>query len=111
MYPFQIKEMTDAVMATGIGRGLNIHVARAQVQVALTKYWTDQVAITWSVDDIVAAAMRHKRRLPKYKARRILAQLLPGHDGREGVNWDTLALLIDKELNARNNHKRGRPVA
>lgn len=83
MFTHQLSEMTQAL----IDKGLITPEQQQDAQDALAAYWDDRIAITWTVEDVIAI----KPGLSEEQAAHVLNVALHNHDASRGINWDTLA--------------------
>lgn len=70
----------------------------------------DWVCIPWHVDDIFTEAREHGHSLTHVQAREILYDVIGSHDCSIGINWDTIASVIDNYIDSEvDNNDENRP--
>ena len=68
----------------------------------LEGYWSDKVAVVWSIDQVHRAANECKRVLTNLQAQEILQQFFKLHNAQYGLTWEMLTQLIDQSILGRN---------
>jgi hypothetical protein len=82
-------------MATKISDGLDLDKEQEErVREILNAYWSDRIAIPWSLDDVYQAAERMEVPLDSNQAQEVLAKLVKKHDASVGINWDVIESTI-----------------
>lgn len=99
MYDFHISDMAQAVV-DALSEELPLHQNDALelkpvVRDALSKYWVGKIALTWTIDDVLAQAKESGKELSTEQAYAVLDKLLHKHDASEGVNWHVIQAHID----------------
>ena len=88
MYSHHIKDMVLALQKAGlITKDQNKEATKA-----ISEYWKDKIALTWSVDDVIGL---NDNKLTREQAIGILDNILSHHDASIGVNWDVIQCHID----------------
>jgi Asp-tRNA(Asn)/Glu-tRNA(Gln) amidotransferase B subunit len=79
---------------------------RKQFKSIMKDYWSDKIAVTWHIDDIIGRA--EDRDIPlvitEEQAQDILGNLQRKHDCEIGINWDVIDFWIDEQLNHVSDH-------
>jgi predicted transcriptional regulator len=92
MYSHVIRSQVEALQKAGLLKtGVTIDQAEECLQKAC---WSDQIAIVWTIEDVLEHARQLKVRITKAQARAILFQVQNKHDASLGINWDTLEFHI-----------------
>lgn len=78
----QIAEMVKSLT----NAGLVPPERKEDAKVVLAAYWTDQIALTWTVNDVLDVCPG----LTEEEARHVLWEARHKHDASIGVNWDVL---------------------
>lgn len=78
----------------------DIDRATERARKALREYWTDRIALTWSVDDVQTVLEELGITKTDASCREILQRVLRRADADVGVSWDTIrtTILDAKEL-------------
>ena len=93
MYNTNIEEMTTAILSSFDKEACcNVLPLNAKeiIQKALEQYWSDKVAIIWSIDDVFSKADEMEIKLTDEEAEDILNELLDDHDCSRGITWDNI---------------------
>jgi hypothetical protein len=86
MYSHHIDEMTREIV-----KKLGMIDLGADILGVLKEYWSDKMAICWTVEDIVIRAKDiGKGKISDDLARRILDEVQHRHDASIGVNWTVI---------------------
>lgn len=56
----------------------------------------DTRSVTWSVEDVLAAAKAMKVKLSRKAAREVLHMVFKKHDASQGINWDVISVWINE---------------
>ena len=68
-------------------------------RVILERYWSDKMALVWSVADVFRAANERGVALTKREAIKLLQELHGHHNRQTGIKWEDLTTCIeDQEL-------------
>ena len=87
-----IRSQIKALQKAGL---LKTGVTLDQAEQCLQKAcWGDQIAIVWSVRDVLDHAQQIKVRITKAQAQDALHRAQENHDANHGINWDTLDYYI-----------------
>jgi len=89
MYEHHIKDMATSLVEAGLATD------GQQVELVLSQYWTDKVAVVWSVDDVHAVQEnfdedKETSSLSEEQAQSILQKAFDKHDASEGITWEGL---------------------
>ena len=60
------------------------------VRKALEEFWDDEIAICWTVDDILETYDAERHDLTRDEAREVLRLCDSEHDCNVGINWDII---------------------
>lgn len=90
----QIKEMTDVIMSAIKGCSDTTSL-RDKIDVGLSYYWDDKIAIVWTIEDVIKRAEALSIPISKDDAQIILQGLLLDHDRYDGISINT----IDQAIN------------
>lgn len=82
MHPDQIDEITRRI-ARELSRPLEEVVA--PIQAGLNRFFEDRIAVTWSINDVLAEAEIEEYDLTDGQAQVILRQVLQNHDPEAGI--------------------------
>ena len=94
MYSHVIRSQVEALQKAGL---LKTGVTLDQAEECLQKAcWSDQIAIVWTIEDVLEHARQLKVRITNAQAREILFQVQNKHDASLGINWDTLEFHISE---------------
>ena len=94
MYSHVIRSQVEALQKAGL---LKTGVTLDQAEECLQKAcWSDQIAIVWTIEDVLEHARQLKVRITRAQAREILFQVQNKHDVSLGINWDTLEFHISE---------------
>lgn len=80
MTPEQIKVLEAAIELCGGYRAVRDYITEQQAE----------IAIIWSVEDVVAQANHRHIPITYDKAYNILKQIQRNHDSTVGINWDVI---------------------
>ncbi len=67
-----------------------------KARTALERYWRNQMALVWTLQQVHRAANERSTALNNEEAREILQQLFRQHDAQYGVRWSDLTERIDQ---------------
>lgn len=62
---------------------------RAEAEAALKAAWRGQIALSWTVNDVLGACPG----LTEEEAEEVLEEILERHDASVGVNWDVIEIV------------------
>jgi len=88
MYPHQLKGMVDQLVRDKIIP--NEQEIRLSARESLGKYWSNKIAISWHVDDVIDGCGHNHPDITEEDARNILAEVHHKMTYEEGVSWDTV---------------------
>ena len=88
MYDHHIQEMASSLVEAGLATD------GQQVELVLSQYWADKVAVVWSIDDVHAVQEdfdeEQTSSLTEEQAQIILQRAFDKHDASEGITWESL---------------------
>lgn len=93
MYSYHIKNMAKIIIKALVFRDKRLQTEDI-IEKALKGYWTDQVAIVWTIKDIMDIAKKMNKKISKRTARLILNEIFHKHDASLGVNWNIIEIAI-----------------
>jgi len=67
----------------------------------LKRYWSDKMALVWTVDDVYLAANERAIAVSKWEAIEILQMLLKHHNAQCGIKWEDLTTHIEDQMPGR----------
>lgn len=95
MYAHHIRDMANIVAE-------KLNVSADAAERALTDYWVDKIALTWSTEDIIGlAAGNFDAVVTEEEAQEVLEICLRRHDASIGMNWDVIGVHLDWFLEQR----------
>lgn len=86
MYLHHFVDMSKAL----VERGLVPKEKQREAIEALKSCWTDKIAISWEVDDVIEEAKTMGLKVSREQAINVLWDLLRQHDAEIGINWETI---------------------
>ncbi len=83
---------------------------RNRAKQLLEKYWSDKMALIWTVEDVHRAANEKELALTKEEAKKILQELHDHHNKQYGIKWEDITALmqeygIGRDLTKRELHQ------
>ena len=89
MYEHHIKDMATSLVEAGLVTD------KQQVELVLSQYWADKVAVVWTSVDVHAAQDNFNEdeqtsSLSDEQAQSILQEAFNKHDASEGITWESL---------------------
>lgn len=84
-----IKDMTTSLVEAGLATD------HQQVELVLSQYWADKVAVVWTTDDVHAVQDdfdedNETSSLSEEQAQSILQKAFDKHNASEGITWEDL---------------------
>ena len=88
MYDY-IKDMASSLVEAGLATD------QKQVELVLSRYWIDKVAVVWTNDDVHAVQDdfdedNETSSLSDEQAQAVLQKAFEKHDASEGITWEDL---------------------
>ncbi len=89
MYYHHIQEMATSLVEAGVA------IEKEQVELVLSAYWLDKIAVVWTTDDVHAVQEdededEQTSSLSDEQAQEILQSVFEKHDGNNGITWESL---------------------
>lgn len=89
MYEHHIQNMASSLVEAGLATD------QKQVELVLSRYWEDKVAVVWTNDDVHSVQndfdeMEQTSSLSEEQAISVLQKALDKHDANEGITWESL---------------------
>lgn len=89
MYDHHIKDMASSLVEAGLATD------GQQVELVLSRYWADKVAIVWTTEDVHAVQDdfdedNETSSLSNEQAQSVLQRAFDKHDANEGITWESL---------------------
>ncbi len=89
MYKHHIQEMASSLVKAGLTTD------QKQVELVLSQYWADKVAVVWSTDDVHSIQDDFDEdnltsSLSEKQAQSVLQKALEKHDAEQGITWESL---------------------
>ena len=78
----------------------------AKAESILKRYWADQLALVWTVEDVYQAANERGVAVTKREAVNVLQTLLKHHNAHCGIKWEDLIAHIEDQMPGRKLTKR-----
>ena len=80
--------------------------SQSKAEQILKKYWRDQVAIVWTIEQVHRAANERERVLTDAEARELLHEFIRHHNPQYGIKWWDLLEVIDQSVLGRSMTKK-----
>ena len=89
MYDHHIKNMAVSLVEAGLA------IDQEQVEVVLSRYWADKVAVVWTTEDVHSVQNdfdedEQTSSLSEEQAQSVLQKAFEKHDASEGITWESL---------------------
>ncbi|PSB31377.1 hypothetical protein [Chlorogloea sp. CCALA 695] len=89
MYDHHIKDMATSLVEAGLATD------REQVELVLSQYWADKVAVVWTTEDVHSVQddfdeNEQTSSLSEEQAQSVLQKAFDKHDASEGITWESL---------------------
>ena len=89
MYEHHIRDMATGLVEAGLTTD------QKQVELVLSQYWADKVAVVWTNDDVHSVQDDFDEdvgssSLSNEQAQNILQKAFDKHDASEGITWESL---------------------
>jgi hypothetical protein len=89
MYEHHIREMATSLVEAGLATD------QKQVELVLSRYWEDKVAVVWTNDDVHSVQDdfdedEQTSSLSEEQAQSILQRAFDKHDANVGITWESL---------------------
>lgn len=89
MYEHHIKDMASSLVEAGLATD------GQQVELILSQYWADKVAVVWTTDDVHSVQDDFDEdtgssSLPEEQAINVLQEAFNSHDADNGITWESL---------------------
>ena len=97
MYHHHIEEMARSLVEAGLTTD------RQQVELVLSQYWADKVAVVWSTEDVHSFQDNFdketgKSSLSDEQALEILISVFDNYDCNNGITWESLRYSSQERL-------------
>ena len=79
---------------------------RTAAKERLERYWSDKIAIVWTVEDVHRAANEREIALTAEEANQVLRHVFDHHDAQCGIKWEDLTNRIEDCVLGRKMSKR-----
>jgi len=94
MHNYQIRDQIEILVEGGFIKKTDSEKAQKLLK---KKFWTDRIASTWCIEDIIDRAKEQDKKVTVKQARKILQDISHGHDAEIGINWDVIDCVTDME--------------
>jgi len=98
MYPQHIDGMLNALRP--------VIRKKARARKRLERYWSDKIAVVWTIEQIHRAANERELALTNAEALEVLKHLQDLHNPQYGIKWSDIPDFIDEYLLGRKLTKR-----
>jgi hypothetical protein len=86
MHEYQLEEMVETLIEAKL-LDADFHTPAVE---ALRGYWSDKIADSWAIDDVLDLAKEHGHTLTDDEARQVLQITQSRKDASIGINWDVI---------------------